>query len=67
VFVTLYDNDLVSEFGEEITIKTDFENLLPKKGDYLTLLELRQAILDAMIALPYFLPVVKDIKIARGK
>lgn len=30
VFCLLQDKELVQEFGEEITIKTDFEKRLPK-------------------------------------
>lgn len=44
VFVILRDEELVEEFGDEITLKTDLETLLPKKDDYGDLKELRQAI-----------------------
>lgn len=52
VFLDLLDNELVTEFGSEISIKTDFENLLPKKDDYPSLVLLRQAILSSFMQLP---------------
>ena len=48
LFTTLTDKQLIKEFGEEITIKTDCNILLPKKDDYPELLALRQAIFDAV-------------------
>jgi hypothetical protein len=42
VFIILNDDELISEFGDEIILKTDFENLLPKRDDYPALLELRK-------------------------
>jgi hypothetical protein len=47
IFCLLYDADLVSEFGQDLTIKTDLEKLLPKKDDCKELVELRQAIFNA--------------------
>jgi hypothetical protein len=44
VFVILYDKGLVEEFGDEITLRTDFDNLLPRRSDYQSLNELREAI-----------------------
>ena len=44
VFVILYDQELEEEFGDEITLKTDFEKLLLGKNDYKALAELKEAI-----------------------
>lgn len=55
VFVILRDKDLVQEFGEEITIKTDFENPLPRKDDYPEMLALRDAIFSIAKNTPVFL------------
>ena len=44
VFVFVRDEELVKEFGDEIILKTDFENLLPKKDDYPELIELRKTV-----------------------
>ena len=48
VFVILEDPELISKFGEEITIKTDLDHLLPRTDDQPALTALRQAILDAL-------------------
>lgn len=55
IFIELLDQELVREFGEEVTIKTDFEKRLPKKDDYPALISLRQAIFDALSTIPEFL------------
>ncbi|RYF87062.1 MAG: hypothetical protein EON98_01730 [Chitinophagaceae bacterium] len=44
VFVIVRDRELVEEFGDEISLKTDFESLLPKKDNYPKIKELRVAI-----------------------
>ena len=44
VFVFLHNEELQNEFGEEITVKTDFEKLLPKMDDYPNLIELRKTV-----------------------
>jgi len=44
VFVILHNEELKNEFGEEITVKTDYEALLPKKDDNPALVELRKTI-----------------------
>jgi hypothetical protein len=49
------DKSLIKEFGDEITIKTDCKQRLPKKDDYPELIELRQAIFDAAKTTPAFL------------
>jgi hypothetical protein len=54
LFITLYDKDLISYFGEEISIKSDCEHLLPRKDDTPLLVELRQAILSAAVNTPEF-------------
>lgn len=48
IFTLLQNPELIYEFGEEITIKTDCNVLLPKKDDYTELVELRQAIFNAV-------------------
>jgi hypothetical protein len=55
IFVTLYDRQLINQFGDEITIKTDFNGLLPKKDDTPELVMLRQAIFDAVQPTPEFI------------
>ncbi|MFL5811475.1 MAG: hypothetical protein ACJ749_18265 [Flavisolibacter sp.] len=49
------DRELIHEFGEEISVKTDFEKRLPKKDDYPALILLREAIFIAVKYLPEFL------------
>jgi len=44
VFVFLHDEELQNEFGEEIVVKTDFEQLLPKMDDFPALVELRKTV-----------------------
>ena len=55
LFIDLKDQELIQEFGEEITVKTDFETRLPKKDDYPALVVLRDAIFNAIKGLPEFL------------
>jgi len=55
IFAILLDKDLISEFGDEITIKTDCEKLLPKKDDYTELIKLRQSIFNAVKTIPEFI------------
>lgn len=55
LFVQLLDSELQVQFGEEVTIKTDCETLLQKEDDVIYgLLELRQAIFDAIKITPEF-------------
>ena len=54
LFVLLNDKDLIKKFGEDITLKTDGDNRLPKKDDYPDLAELRQTIFDAIKTTPAF-------------
>lgn len=55
VFIDLLDKELIEMFGPEVTIKTDFEQRLPKRDDYPALVELRQAIFNAITAIPEFI------------
>lgn len=48
VFVDLLDKELINEFGDEVTIKTDFKIRLSKQDDYPAIAELRQAIFNAI-------------------
>ncbi len=48
IFCLFNDKELVAEFGDEVTIKTDYKQLLPKKDDYTELVELRQAIFNTV-------------------
>ncbi len=65
IFVLLRQRNLIQEFGDEISIKNDFEILLPKKDDYPELMELRQAIFNAIRAKPAFM-FVRDSYKKRG-
>lgn len=55
VFIDLKDRELIQEFGEEITIKTDFDIRLPKQDDYPALIALRDAIFISLTELPAFI------------
>jgi len=55
VFIDLKDQELIHEFGKEITIKTDFERRLPKQDDYPALVLLRDVVFDAVKLLPEFM------------
>lgn len=49
IFTILLDKELIEEFSDEITIKTDFNKVLPKKDDSTPgLVELRQSIFDSI-------------------
>lgn len=54
VFIVLIDDELVIEFGEDVTLETDCVTLLPKADDYTELVALRQAIFDVVKTLPEF-------------
>ncbi|MDB5196459.1 MAG: hypothetical protein JWP88_830 [Flaviaesturariibacter sp.] len=62
VFVVLHGAGLVANFGEEITIKTDCESLLPRRDDMPRLTHLRQAILDALLKRPEWMIVQRKYK-----
>jgi hypothetical protein len=66
VFVLLADEELVSEFGDEITIKTDFISRLARRDDLDNLVLLRQAIFDSLKFHPMFLQA-KAKKLMRSK
>lgn len=55
IFMILDDEDLIKEFGDEITIKTDFISRLSKGDDFGELVLLRQAIFDSLKYHPMFL------------
>lgn len=55
VFVEFSDPELVRKFGAELTIKTDFEKLLPFGGSNSELTELRQSIFDVVQVHPEFI------------
>lgn len=44
VFVIVRDKELIDEFGDEITLKTDFEKLLPQKDDHPAINAIREDI-----------------------
>lgn len=54
VFIQLKDSLLIQEFGDEVTLKTDFETRLPKKDDLGELPHLRQSIFEALKDHPRF-------------
>ena len=54
VFIQLKDAHLINEFGDEVTLKTDFENRLPKKDDFGELLLLRKSLFEALKDHPQF-------------
>lgn len=55
VFLWLYDSDIVNEFGDEVSIKTDLKKVLPRKNDYKSLIDLELAIFEALKEQPAFL------------
>jgi hypothetical protein len=63
VFVSLNDQELIHEFGEEITVKTVFTRRLPKKDDYPALIVLRDAIFHAIKDLPEFITKRRQVEI----
>ncbi|GAA4330543.1 hypothetical protein [Flaviaesturariibacter amylovorans] len=48
VFVCFYHPDLLAVYGNEITVKTDFDFLLLRTDECIELTTVRQAILDAL-------------------
>jgi hypothetical protein len=63
VFACLNDQELIHEFGEEVTVKTDFTRRLPKKDDYPALVALRDAIFNAIKDLPEFIIKRRQVEI----
>jgi hypothetical protein len=64
IFVFLKDKDLIKEFGDDITIKTDGDNRLPKKDDYPELAALRQALFDVIKTTPAFIAEKSSIRLS---
>lgn len=48
VFIIFCDEELKAGFGNDLTLKTDFENLLPRRDDSSESFELRQTIFAAL-------------------
>ena len=65
VFIILNDDELKNEFGEEIILKTDFENLLPKRDDYPALLEMRKS-LFAIVRNTEAFQMAKKLQLAKS-
>lgn len=63
IFTILDDPGLISEFGSDITIATDGKKRLAKKDDYAALVDLRQAIFNAIKEVPQFLSSTVKMKI----
>ena len=55
IFVMLIDKELIEEFGEDVTIKTDCETILGRIDDYAELIELREAIFNVFKTTPEFM------------
>jgi len=55
IFVMLFDKKLITEFGEDVTIKTDCVTVLAKKDDNAELIKLRQAIFNVFKTTPEFM------------
>lgn len=48
IFCLLKDKELIEEFGDEISIKTDGVQMLSRRYEYPALVELRQSIFGAV-------------------
>ena len=48
IFATLFDDSLKKEFGEDISLPTDCNQLLPGNDDYHELRQLKKALFDAI-------------------
>lgn len=48
IFCFLQDVELIKVYGDEVSIKTDGRQMLPRRADYPALIELRQAIFCAI-------------------
>jgi hypothetical protein len=62
LFCFLRDPDLIREFGEDLSIKTDCEQILPMKVDYRDLSELKRCIFGAVCKTPEFMAMRKAIQ-----
>jgi hypothetical protein len=67
IFTTLKHPGLISEFGDEITVVTDGKKRLAKKEDYPALVQLNEAILQAIKAVPEFRAVKIKTNILRQR
>jgi hypothetical protein len=55
VFVDLNDEELIDLFGKEVSIKTDFQKVLPKADDIISgIVAFRQSLFDGLILTPEF-------------
>jgi hypothetical protein len=55
IFTTQYDEQIISTYSDDVTIKTDFNRVLPMDDDYLKgIVELRQAIFNAFVMTPEY-------------
>ena len=61
VFVEFTDVDLIRYFGKEITIRTDFEKMLPRKDDYPELSKLRSTLFEQIKITKEFIAVKNKI------
>jgi hypothetical protein len=48
IFCLLKDRELIEEFSDEVSIKTDGVQMLPRKYDYPALVELKQSVFGAV-------------------
>lgn len=64
IFIFLVDKEVIAEFSEEVTIKTNFIKLLSKKDNYPALVALRQTIFDAISATPECIAAAKKFESA---
>ena len=55
IFVMLFDKKLITEFGEDVTIKTDCFTILPRKDNSPELTELGEAIFKVFKTTPEFM------------
>lgn len=55
VFVTLRDEELITEFGSDVVIKTDCITVLPRINDYREFVELTAAIFQEFKTTPEFI------------
>ncbi len=62
IFTILEDKELIEEFGDEVTIKTDGEVHLPKKDGYPELIKLREAMFTAIKVTPEFIAMKEKIR-----
>ncbi len=63
IFMILNDKGFIQEFGDEITIKTDFQSRLSKRDDFAELTKLRQAIFEALKYHPAYIAQRTKLKL----